>query len=78
MVSSLEKNDIINSLEDLVVKIRYDPTDVNAAKKIIKEKNLDFSALRNQLKLPVTEGPLTKDLEENKAQKANIMKLIIE
>jgi len=34
--------------------------------------------LRKQLKLLATEDPMTKDIEESEAQKADMMKLIIE
>jgi len=75
-VFSLAKDNGIKSLEDLVVKIWYDPKDVNAVEEIIKKKNLYIAALRKQLKLPATEDPLTKEIEENEAQKADMMKLI--
>lgn len=77
-VSSMAKDNMIKSLEDLVLKIRYDPKDVNDAEEIIKKKNLDIVALRKQLKLPATKDPLTKDIEENEAQKVDMMKLIID
>ena len=61
-VSSLAKDNRIKSLEILVVKIVYDPKDVNVAEEIIKKKNIDIATLRNQLKLPATEDPLTKGI----------------
>ena len=64
-VSSLTKDNRIKSLKYLVIKIRYDPKDINAAKEIIKKKNLDIAALRKKLKLTATEDPLTKYIEEN-------------
>jgi len=41
-VSSLDKDNGIKSLEDLVVKIGYDPKDVSATEDIIKKKNLNI------------------------------------
>jgi len=77
-VSSLAKDNMIKSLEDLVVKIGYDPKDVKVSEEIIKKKNLDIAALRKQLKLLAIEDPLTKEIEKNEAQKADMLKLIIE
>lgn len=77
-VSSLANDNRIKSLEDLIVKIGYDPKYINVAKEIIKKKNIDIAALRKQLKLPATENPSTKDIEEKETKKADMMKLIIE
>jgi len=77
-VSSLAKDNMIKSLEELVIKIGYDPKDVIAAEEIIKKKNLDIAALRKQLKLPAIEDPMTKDIAEGEAQQADMMKLIID
>ena len=51
---SLSKDTKIKSLEDLVIKLGYDPTDVKSAEEIIESKNADIDALRKQLKLPTT------------------------
>lgn len=77
-ISSLEKDNRIKSLEDFVVKIGYDLKDINATKDIIKKKNIVIAALREKLKLPAIEDPLTKDIEENETRKGDMMKLIIE
>lgn len=61
-----------------MVKIGYDPNDVDVVEEIMKKKNLHIVALRKQLKLEATEDALTKDIEENEAQKADMIKLIIE
>lgn len=45
-ILSLAKDKRVNSLEDLVIKIRYDPTDVKAVEDIIKKKNTNIVALR--------------------------------
>lgn len=49
-VSSLAKDNKIKSLEDLVLKIVYDPRNVKASEEIVKKKNTDVEALRKQLK----------------------------
>lgn len=51
-MSFVAKDTRIKTLEDLVMRLGYDPSDVNAAEKIIKIKNADIQALRKQLKLP--------------------------
>lgn len=45
--SSLDKDTIIKTLEDLVIKLGYDPNDVKVMEEIIKKKNADIVALRN-------------------------------
>lgn len=77
-VYSLAKENRIKTLEDLVIKIGYDPKDINVAEEIIMKKNIDIAALRKQLKLPATEDPLTKYIKENETQNDDILKLIIE
>ena len=77
-VSCLAKYNKITSLEDLVIKIWYEPNDVSATEEIIKNKNLEIATLRKQLKLPATEDTMTKDIAEGEAKKADMMKLIID
>ena len=77
-ISSLAKDTRIKSLEDLVVRMSYDPVNLKAAKELIKKNNANIVASRKQLKLPSTEDPLTKDIEEAETQKSDMMKLIIE
>ena len=77
-VSSFAKDTRIKTLEDMVVKIGYDPSNVNAIEEIIKKKNVDIAALRKQLKIPAIEDPLEKDIKENETQKTDMMKLIME
>lgn len=45
-ISSLAKDTRIKSLEDLVVKMGYDPVNMKVAEEIIKNKNIDIVALR--------------------------------
>lgn len=77
-ISSLAKNNRINSLEDFVIKVGYDPKDVKDAELILKKKDADIVASKKQLKLPSTEDPLTKNIAENEHQKKDMLKLIIE
>jgi hypothetical protein len=54
-VSSLAKDNKIKSLEELVLKIGYDPSNVKEAEELIKKKNADIDSLRKQLKIYTTE-----------------------
>lgn len=77
-ISYLEKDTKIKSLEDLVVKMGSDPEIMKAGEELIKKNNVDIVALRKQMKLPVTEDPLSKYIEESETQKGDTMKLIME
>jgi hypothetical protein len=59
-ISSLAKDKNIKSLEELVLKIGYDPSNVKEAKEILKNKNADIASLRKKLKIPATEDPQEK------------------
>jgi hypothetical protein len=54
-ISSFAKDNRIKSLEELILKISYYPSNVKEAKEMIKKKNIDIESLRKQLKLPPTE-----------------------
>ena len=56
-LSCLAKDNRINTLEQLVVKVGYDPHNCKGAEEIIKKKNADVVALQKKLKLPSTEDP---------------------
>jgi len=45
-VSSLSKDTKIQSLENLVLRMGYDPSNINATKELIKEKNIEVAALK--------------------------------
>ena len=45
-ISYLAKDNKIKSLEELVLKIGYDPTNVKAAEELLKNKNVDIAYLR--------------------------------
>ena len=54
------KDLIINSFEELVIQVGYDPANVKAIEQLVKKKNGDIVALRKQLKMPSTEDPQVK------------------
>lgn len=45
--SSQAKDNRIKSLEDLVIELGHDPDDIKAVEKLIKKKNEDIDALKN-------------------------------
>ena len=51
-ISSFSKDNKIKTLEELVLKIRYDPSNVKAVEQMIKKKNDSIAPLRKQLKMP--------------------------
>jgi len=77
-VSALAKDTKMKTLEDLVIKVCYDPTNINVAEELIKKKNLDIAALRKQLKFLGTKDPLANHIEETETQKTDMIKLIME
>jgi len=54
---SLTKDTITKALEDVVIKLGYDPSDIKEVEDMIKNKNDDIQALRKKFKLPTTEHP---------------------
>jgi hypothetical protein len=64
-VSSLAKDNKIKSLEEMVLKIGYDPTNIKDAKELVKNKNADIVTLRKQLKISATKDPQAKEMAEN-------------
>jgi hypothetical protein len=77
-VSSLAKYNKIKYLEEMVLKIGYDPSNVKAAKDLIKRKNADIASLRKQLKISTTEDPHAKEMAETEGHKEEMLKLIME
>jgi hypothetical protein len=77
-MSSFAKDNKIKTLEELVLKIGYDPTNVKAAEEMIKKKNADSAALRKQLKLPPTEDPQTKEIAEREGEKDEMLRLLMD
>jgi hypothetical protein len=68
-ISSFAKDNRIKTLEKQVLKIDYDPSNVKAAKEMIKKKNVDIASLRKQLKLPPTEDSQTKEIGKKEGEK---------
>lgn len=56
-VSSLSEDTRIKYLEEVVIKAGSDPDNSKSMEDIIRKKNVDIAALKNQLKLPATEDP---------------------
>jgi hypothetical protein len=77
-ISSFPKDNKIKTLEELVLKISYDPLNVKAAEEMIKKKNSDIASLRKQLKLPPTEDSQTKEIAETEGEKDEMIKLLME
>jgi hypothetical protein len=74
----LAKDNKIKSIEELVLKIGYDPSNVNATEELLKKKNDDIASLRKQLKLPATEDSQAKEIAESEGHKEEMLKLIME
>jgi hypothetical protein len=77
-ISSFAKDNRIKSLEELVLKIGYDPSNVKAVEEMLKKKNADIASLRKQLKLPPTEDAQAKEIAETEGEKDEMLKLIME
>lgn len=59
----LAKDTRIKALEDLVIKVGDDPTNINATEELVRKKNIEIASLEKQLNLPTTKDPLAKDIE---------------
>ena len=76
--SSYAKDTIIKSLEELVIEVGYDPSNVKIVEELVKKKNIDIAALRKQLKLPPREHPQAKEIVQEANQKDEMMNLILQ
>jgi hypothetical protein len=56
-ISSLAKDNKIKSLEEMVLKIGYDPSNVKETEELLKKKNINISSLSKQIKLLATKDP---------------------
>jgi alpha-L-fucosidase len=65
-------------LEELVLKIGYDPSNVKYAEEMIKKKNADVATLRKQLKLLPTEDSQAKEIAKKESEKDEMLKLLME
>ena len=61
-----------------MIKVGYDLENINFVEDLVRKKNTDIAKLSKELKLPATEYPMAKDIEETKTQKVEMMKLNIE
>jgi hypothetical protein len=77
-ISSFAKDNRIKTLEELVLNIGYDPSNVKAVEEMIKKKNADIASLRKQLKLPPTEDSQEKEIAEKEGKKDEMLKLLME
>jgi hypothetical protein len=77
-ISSFAKDNRIKTLEELVLKIGYDPSNVKAVKEMLEKKNVDIPSLRKQFKLPPTEDSREKEIAETEGEKHEMLKLIME
>jgi chromosome segregation ATPase len=77
-ISSFAKDNRIKSLEELVLKIGYDPSNVKEAEEMLKKKNADIASLRKQLKFPPTEDSQAKEIAEAENEKEELLKLIMQ
>jgi len=77
-ISSFSKDNKIKTLEELVLKIRYDPSNVKAVEEVTKKKNVDIASLRKQLKLSPTIDSQAKEIAETEGEKDEMLKLIME
>jgi len=55
--SSLAKDNRIKSLEEIIMELEHDPKDPKGIQALIKKKEEDITALKRQLKLPITIHP---------------------
>jgi hypothetical protein len=77
-ISSFAKDNRIKNLEELVLKIGYDPSNVKEVEEMIKKKNVDIASLRKQLKIPPTEDSQAKEIAEKEGEKDEMLNLLME
>jgi hypothetical protein len=77
-LSSFSKDNMIKMLEELVLKIGYDPSNMKAVKEMIKKKNSKIASLTKQLKLPPTVDLQAKEIAETEGEKYEMLNLIME
>jgi len=77
-MSSLTKDTRIKTLEYLVIKLEYDPSDVKVAKELIKRKNVNIQSLRKHLKHPTTENRQTKEVTSLEMEKEKLFTIVVE
>ena len=77
-ISSFAKDNKIKTLEELVLKIGYDSSNVKVVEEMIKKKNAEITSQRKQLKLPPIVDSQAKEMAETKGEKDEMLKLIME
>ena len=68
----------IKSLEDLVIKLGYNSSDVKVTKDIARRKNANITTLKKPLNLTSIEDPQTKEVGELEKQNKDMLKIIME
>lgn len=76
--SSQDKDNMIKSMEYLVIELGHDPIDIKAAEKLIKQKKEDIVALRKQLNHPHSEHPHIKQVLEIQTHHKEMMDLVLQ
>lgn len=76
-ISSLAKHTKIKSLEDLVIKLGYDPSNLKAIEEVIRRKNKDMATLKKWLKLPSIENPSIKEVGQLKRKRKTCSQLLL-
>lgn len=74
--SSLAKDNIIKSLEEIIIDLGHDPKDPKGIQALIRKKEEDNATFRKQLKLPITMHPKTTEIIEQKSQE-DVMELLM-
>jgi hypothetical protein len=77
-ISSLAKENKIKSLEELVLNIGHDPSNVKAVEELPKKKIFDIASLRKKLKLPTTEDSQAKEMTKSEGHEEDMLNLIME
>ena len=66
--SSMDKDNRIKSLEEIIMELGHDPNDPKGMQALIKKKEEDIVALRKQLRLPPTIHPQTTEVAQQKEE----------
>jgi hypothetical protein len=77
-ISSFANENRIKSLEELVLKIGYDPSNIKEIEEMLKKKNVDIEYLRKNMKLSPTEDSQAKEIAEAENEKEELLNLIMQ
>jgi hypothetical protein len=77
-ISSFAKDNRIKTLEELVLKMGYNPSNVKAVKEMINKKNEYIVSLKKKMKLPPIVDSQEKEIAKTEGEKDEILKLIME